>query len=176
MNMSYSGVSTPSTPLTPPMSAPMSAAPLIQTASPDAAVDHFRLRRFVDAQAPVIDQAMEELSLGQKRSHWMWFVFPQIQGLGHSAISREFAIDSLDEARAYLLHPVLGTRLREATRRVLAIENRSALQIFGSPDDMKFRSSMSLFALATEDKQCFIDALSQYFHGSFDPRTLALLR
>ena len=137
--------------------------------------DTFRLRRFVDAQAPVLSAVEAELTSGQKRSHWMWFVFPQVQGLGHSAIAREFAIESLDEARAYLRHPVLGPRLRENTRLVNAIEDRSVHDIFGSPDDLKFRSSMTLFSLASDDRQIFLDALSKYFNAQFDQTTLDLL-
>lgn len=143
--------------------------------APDAGTDPHRLRRFVDAQRPVRDAVEGELRDGWKRSHWMWFVFPQIQGLGHSAIAREFALASLDEARAYIAHPVLGPALREATRLVNAVEGRSAHQIFGSPDDMKFRSSMTLFALATPDNRVFLDALGKYFHGESDQATLGLL-
>ena len=137
--------------------------------------DPFRLRRFIDAQAPVLDLVEAELKAGQKRSHWMWFVFPQIQGLGHSAIAREFAIESLDEARAYLKDPILGPRLRENTRLVNAIEGRSANSIFGSPDDLKFRSSMTLFSLATDDREIFLNALGKYFKAESDQATIDLL-
>ncbi|MGI4861733.1 MAG: DUF1810 domain-containing protein [Janthinobacterium lividum] len=140
-----------------------------------ASADPYRLRRFIDAQQPVRDAVHRELRDGQKRSHWMWYFFPQIQGLGHSAIAREFALASLDEARAYIAHPVLGPELREATREVNAVEGRSVHQIFGSPDDMKFRSSMTLFSLATADNQVFLDALSKYFAGESDKATLGLL-
>ncbi|MCY0387116.1 DUF1810 domain-containing protein [Robbsia sp. Bb-Pol-6] len=141
----------------------------------NASADPYRLRRFLDAQRPVRDAVHGELRDGQKRSHWMWFFFPQIRGLGHSAIAREFALESLDEARAYVAHPVLGAELREATRLVNAVEGRSIHQIFGSPDDMKFRSSMTLFALATADNHLFLDALSKYFQGESDKATLDLL-
>jgi uncharacterized protein (DUF1810 family) len=134
--------------------------------------DPYRLRRFADAQRPVLEAVDAELSAGAKRSHWMWYVFPQIQGLGRSAIAREFAIESLDEARAYLADAVLGPRLRAWTLKVMAIEGRTAHQIFGSPDDMKFRSSMTLFALATDDRQIFLDALGKYFNADFDQATL----
>lgn len=142
--------------------------------------DRYRLRRFIDAQQPVRAAVEAELRSGQKRTHWMWFVFPQIQGLGHSAIAQEFSIESLDEARAYLQHPVLGPRLVDATRLVNAVDGKSAHAIFGSPDDLKFHSSMTLFALASEGedkrhpewKQVFLDALSKYFDGVFDAGTL----
>src|SRR4029077_21032235 len=105
----------------------------------------FDLKRFLDAQAPVIDRVRSELRAGAKRSHWMWFVFPQIAGLGHSAMAQRYAIASLDEAKAYAAHPVLGARLRECTALVLAVEDKSVHAIFGSPDDLKFHSCMTLF-------------------------------
>lgn len=145
------------------------------SAAHGTSADPYRLRRFTDAQQPVRDAVHDELRRGQKRSHWMWFFFPQIQGLGHSAIAREFALESLDEARAYIAHPVLGPGLRDATRLVNAVDGRTIHQIFGSPDDMKFRSSMTLFALATADNQVFVDALNKYFHGESDKATLGLL-
>jgi uncharacterized protein (DUF1810 family) len=134
--------------------------------------DPHDLSRFVDAQAPVIDQVREELVDGRKRSHWMWFVFPQIAGLGFSAMAQRYAIASLDEAKAYLRHPILGPRLQDCTRLVLAIDGRSAHDIFGSPDDMKFRSSMTLFAQAAPDGSIFEEALRKYFAGESDPETL----
>ncbi len=137
--------------------------------------DTFRLQRFVDAQALVYDTVRTELEAGCKRSHWMWFVFPQVQGLGSSATSRRFAIASLDEARAYLAHPVLGPRLTECTRLVNAIEGKSASQIFGTPDDIKFRSSMTLFAQASAHPEAFDAALRKYYGGEPDERTLELL-
>ena len=101
--------------------------------------DPFDLQRFVDAQAPVYERVRAELKNGRKQSHWMWFIFPQIAGLGHSAMARRYAISSLDEAKVYLAHPVLGPRLRECTRLVVQTDGRSAYEILGSPDDMKFR-------------------------------------
>jgi len=130
------------------------------------------LERFVQAQEPVIGRVLEELRAGRKASHWMWFVFPQIRGLGHSATARHFAIASRAEADAYLHHPILGPRLRECTRLVNEIEGSSVEQIFGYPDDLKFRSSMTLFAHATADNQVFVDALRKYFGGEYDPMTL----
>ena len=138
--------------------------------------DPFDLERFVKAQASVFDTALAELKAGEKRSHWMWFVFPQLRDLGHSPMAKFYGIGSLDEARAYLAHPVLGRRLKLCTRTVLAVEGRTLNEIFGSPDDMKFRSSMTLFALASADKaNVFRHALDRYCEGRPDPRTEALL-
>lgn len=137
--------------------------------------DPFRLQRFVDAQNAVYDTVCAELRAGRKRSHWMWFIFPQIAGLAHSAAAHMFAISSLDEAKAYLDHPVLGARLRECSQLVAAIDGRTVEQIFGYPDDLKFRSSMTLFAQTTTDNAVFIDCLQKYFAGQPDPATLALL-
>ncbi|GLU34949.1 DUF1810 domain-containing protein [Trinickia caryophylli] len=136
------------------------------------------LQRFANAQAPVYGQVRAELRAGHKRSHWMWFVFPQIAGLGHSAMAARFAIVSLDEARAYLAHPILGARLRECTELVNAIEDRPIDQIFGYPDDLKFRSSMTLFAEAagSHERAPFVRAIEKYFNGEFDSLTLALAR
>jgi len=111
----------------------------------------FDLERFLDAQAPVIGQVQSELRAGTKRTHWMWFVFPQIAGLGHSAMAQRYAIASLDEAKAYAAHPVLGARLRDCTALVLAVEGKTVHQIFGSPDDLKFHSCMTLFARAAPE-------------------------
>jgi uncharacterized protein (DUF1810 family) len=133
------------------------------------------LERFVKAQEPVIEQVLAELRAGRKASHWMWFVFPQIHGLGRSPIAQRFAIASLTEAQAYLRHPVLGPRLRECTRQVNEVEGRSIEDIFGYPDYLKFRSSVTLFAHATEDNQVFIDALLKYFGGQEDPLTVERL-
>jgi uncharacterized protein (DUF1810 family) len=138
--------------------------------------DPYNLRRFLEAQDGVIDDVLAELRAGQKRSHWMWFIFPQIRGLGHSPIAQEFAISSLQEAQAYLQHPVLGARLRECTQLVNAIEGRSISQIFGFPDDLKFRSCITLFAHATSDNRIFHDALVKYFNGERDPATLERLQ
>jgi uncharacterized protein (DUF1810 family) len=134
------------------------------------------LQRFVDAQDAVYDDVLDELRDGRKASHWMWFVFPQLRGLGHSAMATRYGIASLAEARGYLRHAVLGPRLRECTRRVLAIEGRSAHAIFGSPDDLKLRSCMTLFRAADPAEPLFDAVLRRYYGGEADPRTLALLR
>src|ERR1700761_5048249 len=123
--------------------------------------DPHDLQRFVDAQAPVWPQVREELRRGRRASHWMWFVFPQLRGLGHSAMAQRYAIASLEEARAYLAHPVLGARLHECTALVLAAKNRTLAQIFGAPDDMKFCSSMTLFCHAAPQEKLFRDALDK---------------
>ena len=138
--------------------------------------DPFQLNRFLDAQATTYTQAHDELAAGQKRSHWMWFIFPQIRGLGSSPTAQHFAISSLAEARAYLAHPTLGPRLRECTALVNAVPNRSVGQIFGYPDDLKFHSSVTLFAEASgEDNAVFTAALAKYFDGKPDGATLARL-
>ena len=145
--------------------------------------DNRNLQRFVDAQEPVFAEVRAELRAGCKRGHWMWFVFPQIAGLGHSATARFYAISSRAEAAAYLAHPILGPRLRECCRLVTLVEGRSARQIFGSPDDMKFRSSLTLFAAvassdaagAASDNAIFTSALEKYFGGAPDELTLARL-
>ncbi len=137
--------------------------------------DDFDLDRFVAAQSPVIEQVKRELRFGEKRSHWMWFVFPQLAGLGSSPMARRYAIASLDEARAYLRHPVLGPRLVECTGIVNAVQGRTARAIFGSPDDLKFHSSMTLFGRADPAEPVFRAALERYFGGVEDPRTVALL-
>jgi uncharacterized protein (DUF1810 family) len=136
--------------------------------------DPYRLQRYIDAQRPVYDQALAELQAGRKRSHWMWFIFPQLAGLGHSDMARRYAISSLDEASAYLRHPVLGDRLRACTRAVNTVEGRSVEEIFGYPDHMKFRSSMTLFSATGEDP-VFQQALDTYFEGKADPLTLERL-
>jgi uncharacterized protein (DUF1810 family) len=138
--------------------------------------DAFDLQRFIAAQEPVYAQVRRELAAGAKRTHWMWFVFPQIAGLGMSGMARRYAISSRDEARAYLAHAVLGPRLRECTALVAAVEGRTIHEIFGSPDDMKFRSCMTLFAETGGGCHLFRDALRQYFAGAPDERTLALLK
>jgi uncharacterized protein (DUF1810 family) len=124
----------------------------------------------VDAQAGVHERALAELRAGHKQGHWMWFVFPQISGLGSSPMSQHYAINSLKEARAYLAHPLLGARLRDCTQAVLAVEGRSAHDIFDAPDDLKFRSSMTLFDAAAPD-DIFRAALDKYFAGEGDPLT-----
>ena len=137
--------------------------------------DPFNLERFVEAQAPVYDAVRRELEAGRKQSHWMWFIFPQIAGLGQSPTSIRFAIASLNEAKAYLAHPILGPRLGECARLTLDAEGRTARDIFGPIDEMKFRSSMTLFALAAPDEEVFQRCLDKYFAGRPDPATLARL-
>jgi len=137
--------------------------------------DPYDLQRFVDAQNPVYHRVRAELRTGRKQTHWMWFIFPQIAGLGHSAMAQRYAISSAAEARAYLDHPVLGQRLRECTRMVLAVEGRSAHDILGSPDDMKFRSCLTLFAHTAPEEPVFRDALEKYFEDKFDPLTVEKL-
>jgi len=132
----------------------------------------YNLQRFVTAQNPVWEDVQSELRRGRKTSHWMWFVFPQIAGLGGSPMAQEFAILSLSEAKAYLAHPILGPRLREATSLVIAIQSHSIEAIFAYPDNLKFRSSMTLFAHATPDNAVFAQALAQYFDGNYDKLTL----
>jgi uncharacterized protein (DUF1810 family) len=139
------------------------------------ASDGYDLEQFVEAQRGVYEQACAELRAGQKRSHWMWFVFPQVTGLGSSPMAVRFAISSLDEARAYLAHPVLGARLREITGIVLRVEGRTVNEIFGYPDDLKFHSSMTLFAQTSEGESVFRKALARYFGGIVDADTLARL-
>jgi uncharacterized protein (DUF1810 family) len=133
--------------------------------------DPFNLGRFEEAQAGVYARVCEELRAGEKRSHWMWFIFPQIRGLGRSPMAERFAIGSMDEAKAYLGHPVLGGRLRECTSLVNGVEGRTALEIFGFPDDLKFCSSMTLFAKAG-DGAVFRRAIEKYFGGRMDSGTL----
>lgn len=136
--------------------------------------DPHHLQRFVTAQATVIDDVRVELRAGRKRSHWMWFVFPQLRGLGLSATAQHYGIASLDEARAYLAHPVLGERLRECVGLMLQVPEADAHAILGSPDDLKFRSCLTLFALAAPEEPLFKQALERFYAGEPDPRTLAL--
>ena len=137
--------------------------------------DDYNLRRFLDAQEGIYDTVLNELRAGRKASHWIWFIFPQIAGLGHSAMAQQFAIGSLDEAKAYLRHPVLGRRLRECTQIVLNVNGRSAEEIFPYPDNLKFRSCMTLFLTAATDNTIFKDALHKYFDGKPDQLTLDIL-
>jgi len=137
--------------------------------------DPYDLQRFVDAQSRCFERVCRELSEGYKQSHWMWFIFPQLKGLGHSAMANRYAISSREEAAAYLRHPVLGSRLRHCTELVIFIEGRTIEEIFGDPDDLKFRSSMTLFANAAEDKKIFEAALQKYFSGKPDPLTIGRL-
>jgi uncharacterized protein (DUF1810 family) len=137
--------------------------------------DPYDLQRFVEAQDGAYQQVRSELRDGCKRGHWIWFIFPQIEGLGQSYLSMKFAISSRGEAQAYLKHPILGPRLRECSRLVTLIEGRSIHQIFGHTDSMKFRSSMTLFANATVDNDVFKDALQKFFGGEFHRLTLERL-
>jgi uncharacterized protein (DUF1810 family) len=137
--------------------------------------DRFSLQRFVEAQARVHEDVRRELRAGRKESHWMWFVFPQVTGLGQSPTSIRFAIASLKEAQAYLAHPILGPRLRESARLALDVEGKTARQIFGSVDEMKFRSSMTLFMTAAPDERVFSRCLEKYFGSRPDPATLKIL-
>jgi uncharacterized protein (DUF1810 family) len=137
--------------------------------------DTYNLKRFVDAQEPVFAQVLRELKAGKKRSHWMWFVFPQIHGLGQSAMAQRYAITSRAEAEAYLAHPVLGPRLEQCTRIVNRLPGASAEQVFGTVDAMKFRSSMTLFAQLATQTTIFAKALAKYFDGEPDPLTMDML-
>jgi uncharacterized protein (DUF1810 family) len=138
--------------------------------------DPFNLERFVTAQEPVFPAVLAELKAGHKGNHWMWFVFPQLRGLGHSSMAAFYGISSLREARAYLAHPLLGPRLDLCTRTVIDVESGSLHDIFGSPDDMKFQSSMTLFSLAAADPDSpFYNALDRWCGGTLDAQTLTLL-
>lgn len=136
----------------------------------------YNLQRFIDAQNRIYGEIINELQQGQKRGHWMWYIFPQIKGLARSPMAQEFSISSLEEARDYLKNPILGTRLRQCTQLVLNIENRNINQIFGHPDNLKFRSSMTLFLHATKDNKIFKDALLKYCKGELDKLTLDILK
>lgn len=142
---------------------------------PSETADLYRLQRFLDAQNSTFAQALAELAAGEKRSHWMWFIFPQIRGLGSSSMAQRYAITDLGEARAYLAHPMLGPRLRECTALVNAVQGRTLDQIFGYPDDLKFHSSITLFARAAENSSVFHAALERYFHGREDSGTVKQL-
>ena len=137
--------------------------------------DPYNLQRFVDAQDPVVERVLSELREGRKRSHWMWFVFPQIRGLGRTGMAWDFAVVSRAEAEAYLDHPVLGPRLRECTRLMNRVEGRTARQVLGTPDDLKFRSSMTLFAGVASDNAVFEEALQKYYNGERCQPTLDFL-
>ncbi len=139
------------------------------------AADPYNLQRFLDAQRRVYEQAEHELRAGRKQSHWMWFIFPQIKGLGHSAMAQKYAISSVAEAKAYLDHPLLGPRLRTCTQLVTNISGPSIEDIFGYPDYRKFQSSMSLFASVTDENQVFEDALQKYFRAEYDRQTIERL-
>lgn len=154
---------------------------MADTATPDtndaprAADDPYDLQRFVDAQQGVHEEALRELRAGRKHSHWMWFVFPQLRGLGHSPMAVRYGVASLDEARAYLAHPVLGPRIEAAALAALESPGRTVAEIFGSPDDMKFRSSMTLFAMAAVGESVFRRALAGRCGDAMDERTLEML-
>ncbi len=137
--------------------------------------DPFKLQRFVDAQASVYGRVLDELRAGRKETHWMWFVFPQLKELGRSPMAQRYGISSRDEALAYIDHPVLGQRLVECTRLLLAVNGKTALQIMGSPDDLKLRSCWTLFQLAKPEWPIWDQALAKYFAGQPDPRTQALM-
>jgi uncharacterized protein (DUF1810 family) len=137
--------------------------------------DAYDLQRFLEAQAGVYVHACAELRAGRKKSHWMWFVFPQIRGLGSSPMAVRYAISSMEEARAYLIHPVLGQRLRECTGIVLGVEGRTVGEIFGYPDDLKFHSCMTLFVRAEEGGGVFGEAIDRYFGGKMDGGTVGVL-
>jgi uncharacterized protein (DUF1810 family) len=138
--------------------------------------DPYHLRRVVEAQNGVYEQVCSELREGRKSSHWMWFIFPQVRGLGHSPTAERFAISSKQEAEAYLSHSILGPRLRECARLVMQVSGRSIEQIFGYPDHLKFKSSMTLFAQVVGDNQVFVDALQKYCGGELDRATLERLQ
>jgi len=137
------------------------------------------LIRYLDAQDGIYDRVVEELTEGRKRTHWMWFIFPQIVGLGQSAMAQQYAIRDLDQAQRYLADPILGPRLRQAIKLMIAQKAKSALEILSSPDDLKFRSCLTLFreaASENSDRVLFAEALDQFYHGQADSRTLQRLR
>jgi uncharacterized protein (DUF1810 family) len=137
------------------------------------------LIHFVNAQAQAYGRVVEELAAGRKRTHWMWFIFPQLSGLGHSPMAQRYAIRNIDKARRYLADPILGNRLRHDVSLMIKNKNKSAFEILGSPDDLKFRSCLTLFCEAASDKSdqsLFVEALNQFYDGEPDPRTLELLR
>jgi uncharacterized protein (DUF1810 family) len=140
-----------------------------------SAGDPYKLARFLEAQEHEYERAVSEIREGRKRSHWMWYVFPQFEGLGFSATSRHFAIKSKDEAAAYLAHPVLGRRLTECAEALLQLEGHTAAEIFGSPDDMKLRSSATLFAMVSPAGSVFHRVIEKYFAGQKDERTVRLV-
>jgi uncharacterized protein (DUF1810 family) len=138
-------------------------------------LETFELERFLLAQSTVYDRVLSELRSGTKQSHWMWFIFPQVSGLGTSAMSVRYSIANLDEARAFFCHPILGSRLRECVDIVIGLRSQSATEVFGTPDDLKFRSSMTLFHLADPSATVFSDALAKYFGSKLDAKTIAIL-
>ena len=148
---------------------------MIQRDSTSDRGDPFDLSRFISAQKGIYDRALAELRDGLKRSHWMWYIFPQVEGLGHSPTTRRYSIKSLEEARQYLAHPVLGQRLKESAEAILAIQGRSAADIFGHPDDWKLQSSMTLFELVSGPESVFGRILDKYYQGKRDTRTLQIV-
>ena len=148
---------------------------MIKEKSASGRDDPYDLNRFLSAQEGVYDRVLTELRGGLKRSHWMWYIFPQIDGLGHSPTTIQYSIKSLEEARIYLSHSVLGARLKECAETVLAVQGRSASDIFGYPDDMKLQSSMTLFALVSEPHSVFERVLDRYYQGKRDARTLQIV-
>jgi len=148
---------------------------MMPTSTHSSASDPHDLRRFLTAQEGVYDQALREIRDGRKQSHWMWFVFPQLRGLGSSSMSRDYGIASLEESKAYLEHPVLGARLREIAHAAVSVRERTAVDIFGEVDAMKLHSSATLFALASEPGSVFGELLNRFFHGAGDEGTARLL-
>ncbi len=144
-------------------------------AKPRSGVDPFNLDRFVQAQTGDYDQALSEVRAGRKRSHWMWYIFPQFAGLGSSSMAQQYAIQSVAEAHAYLDHPILGPRLIACCEAAVAVEGRSATEVFGSPDDMKLRSCATLFASITPADSIFERLLARYYGGERDAKTLQLI-
>ena len=138
--------------------------------------DEFLLQRFIQAQSHLYSDVISELKQGHKISHWMWFIFPQVEGLGRTSTAEKYAIKSMGEAKAYIAHPILGNRLRECTELVLEIDGFSANQIFGYPDDLKFNSSITLFKQVAEDNKIFKDATVKYFDGQEDILTINILK
>jgi uncharacterized protein (DUF1810 family) len=147
-------------------------ATAIRTPGPN---DPFDLERFTSTQKAVYERALSELRNGRKRTHWMWFIFPQIDGLGHSATAKHYAIKNIEEARQYLAHPVLGPRLLECTQAVLNNAGRSVAEILGYPDDLKLKSSMTLFERAMNEGSVFAHVLEEFYHGERDTKTLRIL-
>ncbi|WP_087002143.1 DUF1810 domain-containing protein [Rhizobium sullae] len=135
----------------------------------------YNLERFINAQNGIYDQALEELRSGRKRSHWMWFIFPQIAGLGSSAMAERYAIRSAEEAAAYVADPILGSRLIRCVQAILSVKDRTAHDILGSPDDLKLRSSLTLFAAVSDQRSPFHEAIDRFYGGEFDERTIEIL-
>jgi uncharacterized protein (DUF1810 family) len=137
--------------------------------------DPFHLQRFVDAQNSIYGNVVNELRRGEKRTHWMWFIFPQVVGLGRTPTAERYSIKSIEEAKAYIVHPILGVRLQECTKLVISIDGKTANQIFGFPDDLKFCSSMTLFNHVAEDNNIFLNAITKFYAGREDDLTIKIL-